>query len=45
MLKIRVIGILLHPKCSSSRIVCFVLHQKAPSPKINVIHQFASKVD
>jgi hypothetical protein len=38
-------GIPPHPKYSSSRIMHFVLHLKAPSPKIGAIHQFAFRVD
>jgi hypothetical protein len=38
-------GIPLHPKYSSSRTTCFVLHQKVPSHEIDTIHQFTSRVD
>jgi len=38
-------GTILHSRCSFSRTSHFVLHQKAPSFKTNVVHQFASRVN
>jgi hypothetical protein len=38
-------GIPPHPKYSSLRIACFVLHPKVPSPEIDTIHQFISIID
>jgi hypothetical protein len=38
-------GTLSHPKCSSSKIACFIFHQKAPSHETSVVHQFTYEVN